>query len=163
MPNMRLEFESQRSIFLRTPGDISSCFYADKNRSFLFVCLFLVPWRHFRFSKRAADISTQVRGDQNWYFKPNHDVFLNLTKWFLCVNLSSDGTREAFWCLMCLGFGDNIKLTSKKTSIKKGCDQKKDPNNNNYCKRKTQSPWMRKNLITWEEIPPDLSVLERFL
>lgn len=40
MPNMRLEFESQRSIFLRTPGDVSSCFYADKNRSF-FVCLFV--------------------------------------------------------------------------------------------------------------------------
>lgn len=140
-----------------------------------FFCLFVCFWCHgdisirfcdvyiWCFSKRAADISTQARGDQNWYFKPNHDVFLNLTKWFLCVNLSSDGTREAFWCLMCLGFGDNMKLTSKKTSIKKGYDQKKDPNNNNYCKRKTQSPWMRKNLITWEEIPPDLSVLERFL
>lgn len=38
MPNMQLEFESQHLIFLRTPGDISSCFYAEKKQVFFF-CL----------------------------------------------------------------------------------------------------------------------------
>ena len=31
-------------------------------------------------------ISRCVCGDQSRYFKPNHDVLLTLTKWFLCLN-----------------------------------------------------------------------------
>ena len=33
-------------------------------------------------------ISSCVRGDQNRCFRPGHDDFLTITKWFLCLNLT---------------------------------------------------------------------------
>ena len=40
------------------------------------------------FLRRPQNISSHFCGHQNRYFKPNHDVFLNLTKWFLSLTLT---------------------------------------------------------------------------
>lgn len=35
---------------------------------------------------RRLDISGHVFGDKTGKFKPKHDLFLTLIKWFLCLN-----------------------------------------------------------------------------
>ena len=60
----------------------------------------LHAWHQGIFLMWPRVISICIRGNQIRPFKPNHDVFLTLTKWFLCLSLvelkHSDVTKEKF-------------------------------------------------------------------
>ena len=67
------------------------------------------------FLRRSQDISSHLCGNQNRYFKPNHDVFLIIAKWFLGQNLTtayskySDQKKIENWTKI------NVKLQHKET------------------------------------------------
>ena len=75
VPNGWLQFESHHWIFLRRPVGISRHFCWDQNRPFFFLT---GSWTS----------SIRDRGNQNRYFKWNHDCFLILTKCSLFINLT---------------------------------------------------------------------------
>ena len=59
--------------FLRRPQDISICVRGDQS--------------HLCFMGSQAISSSVFWGPKQVFFKPNHDVFLTLTNYFLCLNL----------------------------------------------------------------------------
>lgn len=81
--------EWQNWVFLRRLGDISSCLCGDQNQ-LLFT--------------GSQTIYRRVRAKQNWYLRPNRDVFLTVTKMFSCIKI----TRA---------LAQNIKLQRKETFI----------------------------------------------
>ena len=81
-------------IFKETSGQFPAVFLATKKQIFFrgsqAICsLNNTTW--------PGDIYSCVCGDQNRYFLPNHDVFLNLTKWLLCLNLTRANAKCCDW------------------------------------------------------------------
>lgn len=82
VPNDRAQFESHQWHL----GTFSSHFHDNRNRAGL-----LQPylWQKKQVFRRGPrDIYSHLWSDHNKYFKLNHDVFLTLTKCFLCWNLT---------------------------------------------------------------------------
>lgn len=79
-------------LFHLTRGDCSKTnqYCLSWKAIFVFVC-----WNRVFFTE-SLTISVFDPGNQNTYFKPNHDPFLMLTKRKFCINLTENVTKEKY-------------------------------------------------------------------